>query len=396
MISIQTNVTSMIAQNNLNTNAAFQNNTIEQLTSGYRINSSSDDAAGLAVANKYRSDTAELTQGVRNAADGTSQLQIIDGGLTNISQMLDRMKTLATESASTTFTGDRNTLQAEYGTLQGEIDRQASNIGLNASDATGGTNLQNVHVYVGGGSDQTNAQVSFDLSSSNVNQTGLGVVGTSLVGGNYVSDTAAGGVNLNAGTTFLTSDSETFTFSNIAGNANTVALTVAGGTNGLTGAQVVSNLNGQLSQYGISASTDANGKLQFTSTSAFSVAIAASAGGATDVVGGTAIGTAAATKSATSGTGNALAALTSIESAVQTLGTVQGTVGAAENQLNYATSLANSQITNYSAAESNIRDTDVAAQAANLSKAQVLQQASIAAMAQANSSTQAVLSLLKG
>jgi flagellin len=396
MISIQTNVTSMIAQNNLNTNAAFQNSTIEQLTSGYRINSSADDAAGLAVANKLRSDTSELTQGVRNANDGISQLQIMDGGLSNISQMLDRMKTLATESASTTFTGDRNTLQAEYGTLQGEIDRQASNIGLNSSDPTGGNNLQNVHVYIGGGSDQTNAQVSFDLSSANVNQAGLGLVGTSLVGGNYTTDTGAGGANLNAGTTFLTNDSEAFTFSNIGGNADSVTLTVAGGTNGITGTQLVANLNNQLSQYGIQASTDTSGKLQFTSTTAFSVAIAASAGGATDAVGGVAIGTTAAVKSATSGTGNALAAIAAIEDSVQTLGTVQGTVGAAENQLGYASSLASSQITNYSAAESNIRDTDVAAQAANLSKAQVLQQASIAAMAQANSSTQAILTLLKG
>jgi flagellin len=90
-----------------------------------------------------------------------------------------------------------------------------------------------------------------------------------------------------------------------------------------------------------------------------------------------------------------LAALTALTTAVTNLGLVQGKVGAGENKLNYAVNLAQSQITNYSAAESGIKDADVAAEAANLTKAQVLQQASLAALAQANSAPQAVLSLLK-
>src|SRR5437763_5195719 len=98
--SIQTNVNSLVAQENLRVNNQFQSRTIQRLTSGYRINSSGDDAAGLAVANNLRSQTVELTQGVRNANDGISQLQIVDGGLGNISTMLDRLTTLATQSAS--------------------------------------------------------------------------------------------------------------------------------------------------------------------------------------------------------------------------------------------------------------------------------------------------------
>src|SRR5689334_18683731 len=113
-LSIQTNVNSLLAQENLRSNSEFQARTIERLTSGYRINSSGDDAAGLAVANKFRSDSAELAQGVRNANDGISQLQIIDGGANNIAKILDRMKTLATQSASTSFTCDRTTLSNEY------------------------------------------------------------------------------------------------------------------------------------------------------------------------------------------------------------------------------------------------------------------------------------------
>src|SRR5437879_9036601 len=129
--SIQTNVNSLIAQENLRVNSNVQGQTIQRLTSGFRINTSGDDAAGLAIANKFRSDTAELTQGVRNANDGISTLQIVDGGINNVSKMLDRLRTLATQSASDTFTGDRSVLNNEFQGLLSEIDRQAQSIGLN-------------------------------------------------------------------------------------------------------------------------------------------------------------------------------------------------------------------------------------------------------------------------
>src|SRR5437763_4843038 len=105
--SIQTNVNSLVAQENLRVNSNFQSQTITRLTSGFRINSSADDAAGLVIANQYRSSIVELTQGVRNANDGVSSLQIVDGGLNEISSMLDRMKVLATQSSSGTFAGNR-------------------------------------------------------------------------------------------------------------------------------------------------------------------------------------------------------------------------------------------------------------------------------------------------
>ena len=147
MISLVTNITSLEAQRNLNIDNAFQSKTIQQLTSGYRINSSGDDAAGLAIANGYRSSVSELTQGIANANDGTSQLQIVDGGLSNISTILDRMKTLATQSASGTFTDSRATLNQEYSGLVTELNRQAANINLNA----GGSFNANLSVYIGGG-----------------------------------------------------------------------------------------------------------------------------------------------------------------------------------------------------------------------------------------------------
>jgi flagellin len=515
MLSIQTNVNSLVAQQNLNVNTQFQSNTIEQLTSGYRINSSSDDAAGLAVANTFRDNIVELTQGVQNANDGVSQLQIADGGLTNISNILDRLKTLATESASSTFTGNRSTLNNEYQSLLTEINRQASNIGM----VTNGSMNNQLQVYIGGGSSQGNAQVSVDLSgtkntvdsaglgvgSTSIDQGGVSLTGnnvTSLNNANYmvmtgqaagsgqtlaikyvdsagatqtlnasVTSTSTTGISVSAALQQLNTQLSTIGLQaavNSTGSlviGGTAAFEVTGVTNSASaptnllataGAnntintgdyntskaftkpdgtpQILAFSNGSVTQYvtldgtatngqanaadnaadavstintvthslGIYAFADASGNINLQGSGSFSVTAvqqgAASGGGAagwgTDAA-GTEINPTAPSASQSS-TGNALAALTAINSAVGQLGQVQGRVGAGENQLNYAISLAQSQITNFSSAQSQIRDADIAAEAANLSKAQVLQQASIAAMAQANSAPQAVLSLLKG
>jgi len=168
MLSVQTNFASLVAQQNFNVNSDFQTRTIGRITSGFRINQSGDDAAGLVVANQYRSSVAELSQGVRNANDGLSTLQIIDGGLNNISNILDRLKTLATEAASDTFTGSRATLNSEFTDLVGEIDRQSTNVGLSTN---GSGNAKSLSVYIGG----TTASVTVDLSAGAVGATALGI-----------------------------------------------------------------------------------------------------------------------------------------------------------------------------------------------------------------------------
>jgi len=289
MISLQTNVTSLFAQEQLNLNSNFESNTIQQLTSGYRINSSGDDAAGLAVANQLQAGIVQLQQGVINASNAQSTLQTMDGGLSNISNLLDRLQTLATESASGTFSGNRTTLNNEFQSVLTEITRQAGNIGL----ATGGPA----------------PTTSGPISTSQYN-------------------TAALSVFIGAGDTTATD--------------NRVTIDLTNGGNGV----------------------DATGL---------------------GLVGGTAVDTAA----------NAVSALGLIQTAIGNLGTVQGAVGAGENLLNYATNLANSQITNQSSAESSIKDANIAAEAANLAKAQTLQQSSIAALAQANAMPAALLKLLQ-
>lgn len=182
--TINTNIPSLQAQYYLGLNQAFEQKAISRSSSGLRIVSSGDDAAGLAIANGLRSDEAVLTQGIRNGNDGLSQLQIADGGLNNISQLLDRARTLATQSASGTFTGDRTVLNAEFATVLSEIDRQSQAIGLNS----GGTFAANLSVFIGGGAASnginaiTNGSVSFDLSKSTVDSKSLGLKGVQSIG----------------------------------------------------------------------------------------------------------------------------------------------------------------------------------------------------------------------
>lgn len=294
MLSLQTNVTSLFAQQQLEQNDNAESNTIEQLTSGYRINQAGDDAAGLAVANELQANITELQQGVINASNGTSTLQIIDGGLSNISNLLDRLQTLATESASGTFEGSRTTLNNEFQSVLAEITRQAGNIGLASGGTTSNTGT---------------------IGSSQYNTTPLNV----FIGG---GDT---------------------------GNANDDQVTIDL-TNGGAGGVTVTGVDAA----GLGLSTS-------------------------DV----------------SSAADAATALTAVQTAITNLGTVQGAVGAGENLLNYATNLANSQITNLTASEASIKDANVAADASNLAQEQTLQQSSIAALAQANSMPQAVLKLLQ-
>src|SRR5450759_804744 len=195
VISIQTNVNSLVAQQNLSVNSAFQSKTIQQLTSGYRINQSGDDAAGLAVANKFRSTIAELTQGVANGNDATAQLQIMDGGMNNISLILDRLKTLATQSASGTFTGNRAVLNAEFQNALSEVDRQAQSIGLN----TGGLFAKNLDVFLGAGSGSSSLQngiVTLGLAQSAVDSQSLGMRGMQAVNATYAADGTNSGTNI--------------------------------------------------------------------------------------------------------------------------------------------------------------------------------------------------------
>jgi flagellin-like hook-associated protein FlgL len=518
--TINTNISSLQAQEYLRQTSDFQAKTIGRVTSGLRILNAGDDAAGLAIANSYRSDQAVLTQGIRNASDGLATLQTIDGGVSNIGKLLDRARTLASQSASSTFTGDRTVLNAEFQNVLTEVNRQAQAIGM----VSGGEFAKSLSVFIGGGrtisggtSATANGAVTVDLSTSLLDTTSLGL------GANG----AVGTVDLRSSTnklsTALGQAAASFTFYG-DGFGTGVTVTVSASdwnaatiTNEQDLVKVLNKAiestaanNAAFAALGVRASLDpTTGKLAFNSSKAFQVDTASAgaatimgspattSGGATGVgvlpwtdmtgtntqslifsyrdsagvlqtkqvdldasvansvdsirhavdtlnstsglngwgglfavTNGTvmvilsrdgaefslSIGAGSAAEGINNGTldehgsnvsagGSSLdisssttatSAVTSIASAVTNLASVQANVGKAQNQINFAVSLASTQVTNLAASESRIRDADLAQEAANLTKAQIMQQAGVAALAQANSAPQAVLSLLKG
>jgi flagellin len=259
MLSIQTNVNSLVAQENLSVNNEFQSKTIQQLTSGYRINSSGDDAAGLAVANQYRNSVSELTQGVSNGNDGVAQLQIMDGGMSNISQILDRLKSLATQSASATFTGNRGVLNGEFQTDITEIDRQAQSIGLNS----GGTFAKSLGVYLGGGSGTSasstlqNGVVTVNLANSTVDSQSLGLTGVQSGNSSYdLSTSNISAILANGSNTTVSPGTTQFQLYG-AGFGGGVDVNVA--TSAITdGASLVSAINTAITSAGVSNTAFAN------------------------------------------------------------------------------------------------------------------------------------------
>jgi flagellin len=237
--SSNTNIASLQAQSYINNTSDFQSKTINRVTSGLRIVNSGDDAAGLAIANGLRSDQAVLTQGIRNANDGLSQLQIVDGGINNISKLLDRARTLATQSASGTFTGSRAVLNSEFSSVLSEIDRQAQAIGLN----TGGEFARSLSVFIGGGKTSngtsaiSNGSVSVDLSRSTVDAQSLGLKGVQARG------VAGTDIGTGSSTTSLAQILSNTTNINSQTASNTAKFTLRGPGFGGAGVDVNVNLN---------------------------------------------------------------------------------------------------------------------------------------------------------
>jgi flagellin len=132
--SVVSNIAAANATANLQGTQVGLNKALGRLSSGYRINYSGDDAAGLAVANDYRNKVTILNQGIRNANDGMSKLQIKDGALSNISTLLDRLATLATQAGSSSNGVDISKLSDEYGKIIEEIDREATVAGLDSDE----------------------------------------------------------------------------------------------------------------------------------------------------------------------------------------------------------------------------------------------------------------------
>ena len=202
-LTINTNVASLNAQRNLNSSQADLNKSMQRLSSGLRINSAKDDAAGLAISDRMTSQITGLNQAVRNANDGISLAQTAEGALQESTNILQRMRELAVQSANDTNTqSDRDSMQAEVSQLAEELGRIAETTEFNGRNLLDGT-LDGATFQVGAnaGANQT---ISFDIASAktaDLSQVGttIGATnGTPVVGGD-VSGTAiaAGSLKIN-------------------------------------------------------------------------------------------------------------------------------------------------------------------------------------------------------
>jgi flagellin len=177
--SVATNLSSLNSQSQLDRTSMGLEKAIARLTSGLRINTAADDAAGMAIANRHKLDYSALQVGIRSANDGISKLQIEDGAMTNIMQLLDRGLALAAQAASDTFIGDRAILDVEFQEVLAEIDRTATAAGLETS----GSALAARQIYVGNTQISTadsTTYITVTLSDS-VDASGLGVAGENVL-----------------------------------------------------------------------------------------------------------------------------------------------------------------------------------------------------------------------
>ena len=226
-LSVLNNIPSLVAENSLNQTQLSLNSTLNQLSSGSRINSGADDAAGLAIANGLEANVSALTQSVSNANDGIGSLQVADGALGQVTTLLNRAVTLATEASTGTISsGQRGALDAEYQQILAEVNNIGSNTTFNGATIFGATAATTTSIFL---SDSTSVgTTTIGVSISALSASALSVSGTSLTG-----TPGSGGV---------TDPEATLTLINAA--INTVALdrgTIGAGINRLQAASNVMN-----------------------------------------------------------------------------------------------------------------------------------------------------------
>jgi len=228
-LSILNNIPSLAAQNQLAITGAGLSKTLFRLSSGSRINSGADDAAGLAIADGLRANISALTQSSRNANDGTGKLQVADGALAQVTNLLNRAVTLATESANGTVSNaQRGALDNEFTAIKAEIDRIGSNTTFNGTQVFSATPTD---IFL---SDST-------TTGSSLISTTTGVVSSLGIGlGANASNVLSAIGNATAGKVVVVG-TQTYTFAAVAGAANTVTI---GATTADTLANLAAAVNG--------------------------------------------------------------------------------------------------------------------------------------------------------
>ncbi|MGY0633012.1 flagellin [Luteimonas sp. A478] len=384
MSVINTNTIALNAQRNLSTNSASLSTTIQRLSSGLRINSAKDDAAGLAISERFSTQIRGMNQAARNANDGISLAQTAEGALGEIGNNLQRIRELAVQSSNATnSSSDRAALQKEVEQLTAEIGRVAQQTSFNDTNLLDGS-FSGVAFQVGANAGQL-------ITVDGITNANTDALGGTMFAASTATITAPADENTDVSFTSIQINGVDLDDITVAASGDTAAATQTSAVNALVGA-----INARSAELGVVAEADATtaGQVNVSSYSEGTSAIAFTITGATPTnpaptaqsfVGDVDISTFA----------GAQQAIAIMDNALGNVNDARADLGAIQNR--FSSVVANLQTTseNLSASRSRIMDTDFAAETAELSRTQILQQAGTAMLAQANQIPQNVLSLLR-
>ncbi len=401
---IQHNTTALNAHRQLGGNNTAVGKNLEKLSSGFKINRAGDDAAGLAISEKMRSQIRGLETASKNASDGISLVQTAEGALTEVHSMLNRMVELSTQSANGTYAQqDRNNLQAEVDALNAEIERIATSTNFNGIDLLNG-NMGGYALNTAG----STGVAAGSISAKGGNIPNAGAISVTVAGGDITGATING---QNVGTNAVAGIS--FEVEIIGANGNKTVSTV-NQLDAITGTNANDSITIKAKVDDTTASkADADLfkgfelKFQVTGAAATVSANVTGASGLNLQIGDTASQSlnvnVNSMKTADLGTSGlkidseaaAKAAITTINTAIERVSTQRGALGALQNRLEHTINNLGVTTENMSAAESRIRDVDMAKEMMDFTKNNILTQAAQAMLAQANQLPQGVLQLLR-
>ena len=403
--TINTNINSLNAQRNLATSANSLATSMQRLSSGLRVNSAKDDAAGLAISERMSTQVRGLTVGARNANDGISLAQTAEGALGKVGDMLQRMRELAVQASNATNSkADRAALQAEVSQLTDEVDRIAKQTTFNGKKVLDGS--------FAGAVFQVGANAGDNISvGALTNSSAKGLADVS-----YAFDQTASNVDASAVSTLASIATNVLTVS-VTGDAAAFDLgAIAAASSGEERmGQIVEAINRKSADTGVTAflsqNDDQTYRIDLMSSELDSagdakvVTLAGFTTATTGLAGGALASNINATNTTTDALGidtltvdtqrNAWVALKKIDAAIDQVNSARADLGALQSRFESAVGNIAISVENISAARGRIVDADFASETANLSRTQILQQAGTAMVAQANKLPQSVLSLLQ-
>jgi flagellin len=369
MATINTNMSANIASNSLTRNERSMSATMERLSTGLRINSAKDDAAGLAISSKMTSQINGLNQAVRNANDAISMVQVAEGAMKEVTNMFQRMRELAIQAISDSNTSnDRVALNNEYKQLSAEVQRIAENTQWNGTNILDGARTATVF-QVGANASQTISVNFGDLGTNEgVSVSGLVATFDSVPqAGDVISYKVSDGTTSNYATITLTAA--------MADGAQTVVEKTNAGADTAEHSKATSSNSGTTLTIAPAGGSDPAVTISDLTVSRGTHAPVAATDITTSTFANTALGV--------------------LDTAIKNVNDTRATLGASMSRLEFASDNLQNVAQNTAAARSRVLDADYAAETTELARTQIIQQAGTAMLAQANQSQQAVLSLLR-